>query len=306
LYVPPGGFTDPDPVPFVDTLSEYCFSVKVAVTLLAASIVTLQAPLPVQAPDQPANCELAAGVAVSATTMPCAYVPFTGVGLAATDPEPVPFVDRLSEYRFSVKVAVTLLAAFIVTLQAPLPVQAPDQPLKSEVAAGVAVRFTTAPFVNEAEHVAPQEMPPGLLVTVPLPAPAFDTVRVEPFETPVPVTSRDSESPSALKLTLVLAVAVLVGVYLTVTVAVAKGPTSVKGLPDTMLKGAPTDAVPVMVPERVLLTVKVWVAELPIVTLPKFTVPVGVASIGSCAVFVATGEHGPSLPPVSTAATATL
>jgi len=47
--------TDPDPVPFVDVLSEYCFSVKVAVTLLAASIVTLQAPLPVQAPDQLLN-----------------------------------------------------------------------------------------------------------------------------------------------------------------------------------------------------------------------------------------------------------
>jgi hypothetical protein len=36
---------------------------KVAVTLLAASIVTLQAPVPEQAPDQPPNCEPEAGVA---------------------------------------------------------------------------------------------------------------------------------------------------------------------------------------------------------------------------------------------------
>jgi hypothetical protein len=62
--------TDPEPVPFIDKLSEYCLSVKVAVTLLAASIVTLHAPAPVQAPDHPVNRELAAGVAVSETTTP--------------------------------------------------------------------------------------------------------------------------------------------------------------------------------------------------------------------------------------------
>jgi len=94
---------------------------------LAASIVTLQAPIPVHAPDHPVSCELAAGVAVTDTTVPWLYVP--PGGLAATDPDPVPLVDKLSEYCFSVKVAVTLLAASIVTLQAPAPVQAPDQPV---------------------------------------------------------------------------------------------------------------------------------------------------------------------------------
>ena len=66
---------------------------KVAVTLLAASIVTLQAPVPEQAPDQPPNCEPEAGVAVRDTTVRAAYVPLTGAGLAVIVPEPT--VDRL-------------------------------------------------------------------------------------------------------------------------------------------------------------------------------------------------------------------
>ena len=45
------------------------------------------------------------------------------------------------------KVAVTEVAAFIVTWHAPLPEQAPDQPLNVEPPPGVAVRFTTAPVV---------------------------------------------------------------------------------------------------------------------------------------------------------------
>jgi len=68
----------------------------------------------------------------------------------------------------------------------------------------------------------------------------------------VPVTSRDCISPFAVKLTLVLAAAVIVGVNRTVTVAVAPVPTSVKGLPESMLKGAGTEAVPVVVPVPVL------------------------------------------------------
>ena len=156
------------------------------------------------------------------------------------------------------KVAVTLWAAVIVTAQVPAPEQPPPlQPAKVEPAAGVAVKVTEAPAVKEAEQVAPQEMPAGLLATVPLPVPDFETVSVELADTPVPLTSRDSESPSAVKLTLVLAAAMLIGAKRTVTVAVAPVPTRVKGLPETIEKGAGTDAVPVMVPERVLWTVKV-------------------------------------------------
>jgi len=45
------------------------------------------------------------------------------------------------------KVAVTVFAAFIVTTQEPVPVQAPDQPAKVEPAAEVAVRVTTVPLM---------------------------------------------------------------------------------------------------------------------------------------------------------------
>ena len=75
-------------------------------------------------------------------------------------------------------VAVTVAAALSVTAQVPVPVQLPPlQPVKVEPAAGVAVRVIAVPLANDAVHVAPQEMPAGLLVTVPLPAPVLETVR---------------------------------------------------------------------------------------------------------------------------------
>ena len=122
----------------------------------------------------------------------------------------------------------------------------------------------------------PQLMPAGALVTVPLPLPALLTVNVDVLPSPVPVTRRDSVSPSpVVKVTLVLDSTALVGAKRTVTVAVAPLPVRVKGLPETMLKGAPTEAEPVTVPERVFWIVNVWVAEVPILMLPKPTVPVG-------------------------------
>jgi len=122
---------------------------------------------------------------------------------------------------------------------------------------------------------------------------------------PMPVTSRDCVSPFAVKLTLVLAAAVLVGVNRTVTAAVAPVPRSVKGLPESMLKGAGTEAVPVVVPVWVLCTVKVRVAELPMVTVPKLTGPVGATSELTSATALATAEHALSFPSVSTAVTET-
>jgi hypothetical protein len=43
---------------------------------------------------------------------------------------------------------------------------------------GAAVNVTLMPWVKAALQVVPQVMPAGLLVTVPLPAPVFDTVSV--------------------------------------------------------------------------------------------------------------------------------
>jgi len=56
----------------------------------------------------------------------------------------------------------------------------PVHPPSADVASGVAVSVTDEPAVKLPAHVEPHEMPPGELVTVPSPAPAFVTARFEP------------------------------------------------------------------------------------------------------------------------------
>jgi len=68
-------------------------------------------------------------------------------------------------------VAVTLLAAFMVTLQVvPLTELHPLQPAKIEPLAATGVRATLVPGLKLALQVLPQLIPAGLLVTVPVPA----------------------------------------------------------------------------------------------------------------------------------------
>jgi hypothetical protein len=77
-------------------------------------------------------------------------------------------------------VAVTVVAAVSVTVHVPVPEQPPPlQPVKVEPAAGTAVRVTVVPLAQAAIQVEPQEMPAGLLVTVPTPGPVLLTVRVK-------------------------------------------------------------------------------------------------------------------------------
>ena len=78
------------------------------------------------------------------------------------------------------KVAVTNLAAFIVTAQEVfVPVQSPDQPEKVvPVAVDVAVNITDVLLAYDEEQVAPQLIPGRLEVTAPVPAPALVTVSV--------------------------------------------------------------------------------------------------------------------------------
>ena len=64
------------------------------------------------------------------------------------------------------KVAVTAALPVKVTLQLPVPVQAPDQPANVELAFGAAVSVTIVPLAKLALHIAPQLIPEGLLVIV--------------------------------------------------------------------------------------------------------------------------------------------
>src|SRR5207245_4243333 len=162
--------TVPAPVPALETVSVKVCRVKVAVTVVAAESVTVQAPGPVQpAPLQPPKVEPAAGAAVSVTAVPLAKLAaqvapqLMPAGLLVTVPAPAPALETVST-RAGVKVAVTVVAAESVTVQAPVPEQPPPlQPVKVEPAAGTAVSVTAVPFVKLAEQVAPQVIAGGLV-----------------------------------------------------------------------------------------------------------------------------------------------
>lgn len=70
--------------------------------------------------------------------------------------------------------AVTVVSAFSVTVQAPVPGQStPDHPAKRELADGVALRVTTVPREYLRKHAPPQSRPPSIDMTAPNPEPAF-------------------------------------------------------------------------------------------------------------------------------------
>jgi len=90
--------TVPVPVPASCTVMRTPDEVKlnVAVTEAAAVSVKVHVPVPLHAPDQPANVEPVPGVAVSVTAVPTAMLPLHVVpqlipaGLLVTAPAPVP------------------------------------------------------------------------------------------------------------------------------------------------------------------------------------------------------------------------
>jgi hypothetical protein len=168
-------------VPFSVTVS--CEEVeKVATTEAALSSVSVQGPVPVQAPDHPENVSPVPGVAVSVTTVPPLKVAvhvdpqLMPAGLLVTVPVPDPCLVTTSCTVAGLKAAVTETPAFITTLQEPVPVHAPDHPAKMLPASGAAVSVTAVPELNPAAQVDPQLMPDGELVTVPVPPPVFVTV----------------------------------------------------------------------------------------------------------------------------------
>jgi len=179
--------TVPLPVPAGVTVRVKVCGEKVAVTVVAAETVTTQVPVPVQPPPlQPLKADPAAGAAVSVTAVPLVKLAeqvapqVMPAGELVTVPLPVPALLTVSARLGRLKVAVTVVAVESVTTQVPVPVQPPPlQPVKVEPAAGAAVSVTAVPLAKLAEHVAPQVMPAGELVTVPLPVPAGVTVRVK-------------------------------------------------------------------------------------------------------------------------------
>ena len=114
---------------------------------------------------------LAGAAAVSVTVPVDEFPPTTLVGFKESEDSATLEVE--------LNVALTDCAEFIVTLHAPVPLQAPPQPAKVEPESGVAARLTTVPLAKLAEQVVPQEIPEGVLVTVPAPFPLLDTVRVK-------------------------------------------------------------------------------------------------------------------------------
>jgi hypothetical protein len=125
--------------------------VNVAVTDFDAFIVTVHPPIPVHAPPQPANVEAPFGVAVRVTLVPSSKgwlqsVPqLIPAGELITVPPPLPDFVTVST-GFVVKVAVTDLAAFIMSVQVVLlPVHAPPHPAKVVPPCGAAVRVTPVP-----------------------------------------------------------------------------------------------------------------------------------------------------------------
>ena len=77
-----------------------------------------------------------------------------------------------------VKVAVTVFAASIVTEQLPVPLHAPVQPAKFELASGEAVSVTEVPELYASAQSEPQLIPAGVDNIVPVPVPAFVKVRI--------------------------------------------------------------------------------------------------------------------------------
>src|SRR5262245_23485840 len=193
--------TVPLPVPPVLTVRVTVRRVKVAVTVVAAFMVTVQAPVPAQPPPlHPVKAEPVAGVAVSVTTVPLSkgaeqvlpqLIP-AGFEVTVPLPEPSRVTERVNcvPPEVTPKRANTVVFAVRVRVQVPVPVQPPPvQPSKMEPVAGVAVRVTGVPLSKDAEQVVPQLIPGGLEVTAPMPVPSRITERVKRVAVPLTTVS---------------------------------------------------------------------------------------------------------------------
>jgi hypothetical protein len=182
--------TLPPPPPAIVNVIAFASS-KSPLTDFAESMVTTQVGTrPEQPPPvHPLKMEPPAAVAVS-VTVPTLKL-FTQVapqlipdGALVMLPCPLPLAPAVrvtvSVWLVLAKSAVTLVKALMVTTHVPVPEHPPPlqpaPPVNVEFGPGVAVKVTTAPCAKNDEQVAPQEIPDGLLVTVPVPVPVTPPV----------------------------------------------------------------------------------------------------------------------------------
>jgi hypothetical protein len=141
----------------------------------------VHAPAPEHAPVHPEKMLLLEGVSVSVTwvfggKLEEHVVPqLIPAGVLVTVPVPVP--ARVTVIPLpALKRALTVAAAARVMVQAPVPEHAPVHPEKMLLLEGVSVSVTWVFGGKLEEHVVPQLIPAGALVTVPVPVPARVTV----------------------------------------------------------------------------------------------------------------------------------
>ena len=197
--------TVPPPVPSFAAINR--LALKVVVTVAAADMVILHCvgvpATGVQLALKLPNVEVASGVAVSVTTVlggksfwhpvpvPHEIVP----GLEVTVPPPVPAFDTISVNAFASNVVVTVAAADIVIVHwfgvLATGAQLALNRVKFELASGVAVSVTTVLMLKSFWHVVPQEIVPGLEVTVPPPVPSFAAISRLALKVVVTVAAAD-------------------------------------------------------------------------------------------------------------------
>src|SRR6185295_12063731 len=145
-------------------------------------MVTVQGPVPVQAPVQPTKTESGDGVGSRRRTVPTRWVVEHSWPLGLNGPPPGGFahvvpggemrttpvppctpVTNTSRSWGPRNVAVTCWYSEIGTSHEPVPVQAPIHPVKMESGPGIAVRLTTEFIGGDVEHIC---VAPGMLAHV--------------------------------------------------------------------------------------------------------------------------------------------
>ena len=125
-----------------------------------------------------------AGRPVAESVTVCAEPPVTVVETAYVALPPccaeLDWGLTLNEKSLSANAALTVILDATIRVQlVEVPLQPPLNPEKLDPESGVAVKVRLEPLLKLAEQAAPQLIPTGELVTVPLPVPAGVTVRAK-------------------------------------------------------------------------------------------------------------------------------